>query len=148
MKVRDLSSIAAIAGKCVFEGMAKDASVKAYKACRALKKAVAEYEDERAEASKTLKPEGFDALHEKLQTRQPMTAEEVAEYSRLAKEYNEKVAEAIKPLGDAEAALTFDSLTEEEFFALMAANPQLNADALSSIEDVLCAPANPKKKHK
>ena len=137
MKVRDLSPIAAIAGQCVFEGMSKEAAVKAYKACRALKKAVSEYDTERAEASKTLKPEGFDALIEKVQTRQGMTPEETATYIRLGKEYNDKVAEAIKPLGDAEVALAVDKLTAEEFYGLMAANPKLDADALGSLEDVI-----------
>ena len=150
MKVRDLSPIAAIAGQCVFEGMSKDAAVKAYKACRALKKAVKEYDDERAEASKTLKPEGFDALIEKVQTRQPMTPEETATYIRLGKEYNDKVAEAIKPLGDAEVALAVDKLTPEEFYGLMAANPKLDADALGSLEDVIVQgepePKRPKTK--
>lgn len=146
MKVRDMSPIAAIAGQCVFEGMSKEAAVKAYKACRAIKKAVSEYDAERSEASKTLKPEGFDPLLEKIQTRQPMTPEEAAEYVRLGKEYNDKVAEAIKPLGDAEAALSFDRLTADEFYSLMAANPKLDADALGSLEDVLVNGDEPKPK--
>lgn len=137
MKVKELAAIAAIAGAVIFEGMEKITAVKVYKACRGIKRAVKGYEDERAEASKTFKPQCFDELNEKVQTRQPLKPEEVAEYSRMMKEYNDKVSAAIKECGEADAELNFEKLTEEEFFALMAANPKMNAGQLCELETVI-----------
>lgn len=137
MKVKELAAIAAIAAAVIFEGMEKSVAVKAYKACRDVKRAVKPFEDERAEASKTFKPQGFDDLNEKVQTRQPLKPEEFAEYSRMLKEYDDKVSAAIKESGEADAELNFEKLTEEEFFSLMTANPKMNAGQLCELETVI-----------
>lgn len=111
--------------------------IKVWKIARALKPISQKYEDDNKSAAETLKPKDcdFDATFAKVQeferlmrsggdiSKSPIGA---AEYNAFIndvwKPYNKLVADAIKPIGEAEVEVEIDPLSEEAFGMLMASN--------------------------
>lgn len=139
MKVRDLSAANALMGVCALTKMASADKAKYLKARKQIKKAVADYDDLYKDAAEKLKPEGFDELQEKVQTRTAMTSEEVRAYTRAIKQYNADLEATTGESGDAEVELTYDRLTEEAFLKLVDSNDKLTVDQIEMLEEVLCA---------
>ncbi len=82
MKVRELSAIGKLLGMCGLGKMKSADKVCVVKASRAIKKAVAEYDEAAQEAVRCLKPEGFDALRDKSRST-GLSGEEAAEFGRM-----------------------------------------------------------------
>lgn len=137
MKVKELAAIAAIADSWIYDGVSKELRVKAYKANRALANAVEEFQKEEKAAKEKFKPKGYDELYQKIALRQPMTTAEAVEFTRLSTQYEEDIAEAVKELGEVEAELTFEKLTEDEFFELQGANPKITSGGWRMLESVI-----------
>lgn len=111
--------------------------IKAWKIARALKPISQKFEDDNKSAAETLKPKDcdFDEKIEKVQEYQNMLRSGgdmskspigAAEYHAFINDvwnpYQKLVADAIKPIGEAEVEVEIEPLTEEAFGMLMASN--------------------------
>lgn len=137
MKVRELSAVGKLLGVCGLGKMKSADKVGVVKASRAIKKAVAEYDEAAQEAVRCLKPEGFDALRDKSRST-GLTGEEAAEFGRMMRQYDSDVEAATADLGEAEAMPEFERLGEDAFFSLVDSNESLTLEQIQRLEEVLC----------
>ena len=138
MKVKELSTLLRNVGNCDLAKIDASKRVKVYKALKALRAVCKDYDENLADALRSMMPEGFEVINEKVQTHQPMTAEEVKKYNGLLKEYNKTVEDAVKESGDIEAAPVFEKLNEEEFFACLAGFKSMPDELAEELERVMC----------
>lgn len=111
--------------------------IKVWKIARALKPIAEKYDDDNKSAAETLKPKDcdFDATYAKVReyeslmrnggdmSKAPMgAAEHDAFIKNVWQPYNKLVADAIKPIGEAEVEVEIEPLTEEAFGLLMSSN--------------------------
>ncbi len=122
MKAQDASLVYRVTSETKTTNMESADRVKLVKLRAALKKASADYDNVREEASKQLKPEGFDELNEKVQRRMPLTAEEGERYIEMAKTYNKEVEASVKEAGEAEVEIAPERLSAEAFAAYCDSN--------------------------
>lgn len=104
------------------------------KAMRQLKKVATEFDDFLKDAQDKLKPENFDTIMEKYQSKQELTSEEIVAFNK----YNKNVSDCLKDELDKEIELTFEPLTEESLGRLIESNDYTVNDIMV-IEDVLGA---------
>ena len=138
MKVRELSHLLRSAGGCDLAKVDASKRAKVYKALKALRTVCKDYDENVAEASKSMMPGGFETLSEKVRMRQPMTAAEAEKFVKLSKEFDKTVGDATKELGDIEALPVFEKLNEEEFFACLGGYESMPDGLAEKLERVLC----------
>lgn len=102
------------------------------KVVRQLKKTATDFEDFLKDAQEKLKPEGFDTIATKIQSKQDLTPEES---SKIGK-YNKDVADCLSEELEKEVELTFEPLSEEAIGRLVASNDFAVSDIIS-ITDVI-----------
>ena len=120
-----------------FTKLSDSDKIKVWKITRALKPISQKYEDDNKSAAETLKPKDgdFDATLAKVQEFESLmrnggdmkkapigAAEHQAFIMDVWNPYQKLVADAIKPIGEAEVEVEIDPLSEESFGQLMASN--------------------------
>lgn len=138
MKVSELSFGYKLTGICDLSKMEPADKNKVLKARRFMRKVISEFDDAEKDAKEKLKPEGFDVLDEKVQSRSTMTSKEVSDYTQMFKRYNDEVESATKELGDVDVNLDYELLNEDAFLKLVDSNPKLNLSQIEKLEDILC----------
>ena len=103
-------------------------------ATRQLKKVDADFQDLLKEAQEKLKPEGFDAIVEKVQGKKELTA---SEQDALNK-YNQDVSDCVKSELDKEVELDFAPLGKEAMERFVESN-DFSVDQIIAIMDVIGA---------
>ena len=101
-------------------------------ATRQLKKVDADFQDLLKDAQEKLKPEGFDAIVEKVQGKKELTA---SEQDALNK-YNQDVSDCVKSELDKEVELDFAPLGKEAIEHFIESN-DFSVDQIIAIMDVL-----------
>lgn len=137
MKAREASTLCAMLAGARVTNMESADKVRVIKARKALKAAARDYDELLEDASKTLKPEGFEELNEKARRRARMTEEEAQRYMELMSAYNAEVEATVKESGEAETAPEFERLGEEAFYALCDAN-DWTLGQIDLLEAALC----------
>lgn len=102
------------------------------KAVRQLRKVANEFDDNLKDAQERLKPEGFDAIVEKVQSEKELTAEESASLEK----YNKDVTACLKEELDKEIETEFEPLSEEAIGRFIASN-DFEVSEVMAISDVI-----------
>lgn len=122
MTAREVSTIVALIANAKVTRMESADKGKMLKARKALRAASREYDELLEDANKTLEPEGFAALHDKVRRRAKMTDEEADRYMDLLAAYERDVEATVKDAGEAEVEPVYERLTEEAFVAFCDSN--------------------------
>lgn len=103
-------------------------------AIRQLKKVANDFDDFFKDVQEKMKPEGFDAITEKMQARKELTAEESAVWNKYQKDINE----SLKDEFEKEIELDFEPLGKDAMEHFIDSNDFSVSDILA-IEDVIGA---------
>ncbi len=122
MKAQEASMVYRVTSNTKTTNMESADRTKLVKLRAALKKASADYDSICAEATETLKPEGYDELNDKVQRRLPLTLEEGNRYIEMDKTYNKEVEASVKEAGEAEVEIAPERLSAEAFAAYCDSN--------------------------
>lgn len=101
---------------------------------RQLKKVATDFDDFLKDVQEKMKPEGFDAIAEKVQGRKELTPEETAAWNKYHKDIND----SLKGELDKEMELDFEPLGKESFEKFIESN-DFNVSEILAIEDVIGA---------
>lgn len=104
------------------------------KAVKHLKKVGTDFEDFLKDAQERLKPENFDKIAAKYQSKEELTADEMATLNK----YNKDVADCVQGELDKEVELDFEPLPEEALGRFIASNDFTVAEIMN-ISDVIGA---------
>lgn len=104
------------------------------KAVKHLKKVGTDFEDFLKDAQERLKPENFDKIAAKYQSKEELTADEMATLNK----YNKDVADCVQGELDKEVELDFEPLSEEALGRFIASNDFTVAEIMN-ISDVIGA---------
>lgn len=99
---------------------------------RQLKKVATEFDDFFKDVQEKLKPEGFDAIADKVQSKKELTPEEIAAWNK----YNKDINDSLKGELDKEVELDFEPLGKEAFEKFIESN-DLSVNDILAIEDVI-----------
>lgn len=106
-----------------------------------LKATATAYEEFTKDAQEQLKPEGWDAIAEKLRTNEKAKPEArvelTAKESEAVKKYNRELTDCIEAELKKEVEVELEPLSEDGLFALIQANDVV-AEAFSIIQEVMC----------
>lgn len=103
-------------------------------AIRQLKKVANDFDDFFKDVQEKMKPEGFDAITEKMQARKELTAEESAVWNKYQKDINESLKDELEK----EIELDFEPLGKDTMEHFIDSNDFSVSDILA-IEDVIGA---------
>lgn len=101
---------------------------------RQLKKVATEFDDFFKDVQEKMKPEGFDAIAEKVQGKKELSPEEIAAWNK----YNKDINDSLKGELDKEIELDFEPLGKEAFEKFIESN-DFNVSEILAVEDVICA---------
>lgn len=101
---------------------------------RQLKKVATEFDDFFKEVQEKMKPEGFDAIAEKVQGKQSLATEEVSAWNK----YHRGINDSLKGELDKEIELDFEPLGKEAFEKFIESN-DFSVNDILAIEDVIGA---------
>lgn len=104
------------------------------KTVKHLKKVGTDFDDFLKDAQERLKPENFDKIAAKYQSKEELTADEMATLNK----YNKDVADCVQGELDKEVELDFEPLSEEALGRFIASNDFTVADIIT-ISDVIGA---------
>ena len=133
LKTKEIVSAYQVLGNASYEKMADEDKIKVWKIARLLKPIALKYEEDRADAQKSLVPDdGFMQEVQKAReyekclkegkTELPMTASEYGVIAEKFQKYMDLMTSALKEFADKEVDLQFEPLSEEAFSKLMASN--------------------------
>ncbi len=151
-KTEELHNAFLILSSAKYTKMSDADKIKVCKIALALKPISVKFEDDNKSVAETLKPKdgGFEATYAKVQeferllriggdmSKAPMgAAEHFAFINDVWKPYNKLVADAIKPMAEAEVELEIEPLSEEAFGQLMASNDNWVIDTVVSLAEII-----------
>lgn len=134
--------------KAKYDKMATSDRFALIKAMRQMKKVAKDFEEFREDAAKRLRPDGFDAVENKINEIRNLAGEEQtkaltdpANADALKKnfEYQNSITECIKEEAEKEVSLDFAPLSEEAFGKLIDGNPDWTCGVALEMEDILRA---------
>ena len=152
IKTEELYQAHMILKAAKYTNMTDADKIKAWKIARAMKPIATKYEEDQTDAANSLKPSdcNFDETYAKVQeferllrsggdmTKSPIgAAEHDAFIKNVWQPYNKLVADAIKPLADAEVEFEIEPLSEEAFGQLMGSNTNWVLDTVSFLGEII-----------